>query len=406
MQTCLKLIPEETQRVFLAFSGGLDSSALLHLLISESRLFAIVPWHINHGLVENAADMEQFCADRAKEYSLDIRVDRLDLSKVKGNLEAVARTQRYNLFEQSAGVGDCILTAHHADDQAETFLLNAFRGSGIAGLRGIARQRKLGNGLLLRPLLNCSRENLEAYARKHSLTWFEDPSNESLRFDRNYLRHQVIPEIKHRWPHFVKSLAGASDLQSEVQSLLEEIAWNDLKQHIEFDSSGTRTLDLPRLLEMSDARGKNLIRFWIAEQRLPSLTHSRMLELQKQLNSRMDALPEITMPEYSVRLYDQRLFLVKKGSDQNRDGEFEFGIQPLISIQAFDFCAKRDEILDRIETVDRGQHLSLKFRGDGDQPQIDGHRLKRLFQKHRVPPWERPSVPQIYLDNKLVGILK
>jgi tRNA(Ile)-lysidine synthase len=157
MRSCLESIPDDCRRVFVAYSGGLDSSVLLHLLLSTGRAYEILPWHINHGLVENSSQMEQFCIQQAQAYGLEIRVDRLDLADVDSNIEAVARRQRYRLFAENTHAGDCILTAHHADDQAETFLMNALRGSGVSGLRGIARRRRLGSSLLLRPLLEFSR---------------------------------------------------------------------------------------------------------------------------------------------------------------------------------------------------------------------------------------------------------
>ncbi|MCP4391263.1 MAG: tRNA lysidine(34) synthetase TilS, partial [Gammaproteobacteria bacterium] len=163
MRACLESIPDNIKRLFVAYSGGLDSSVLLHLLLSDERNFQIIPWHINHGLIESAEQMEQFCVEQATSYDLEIRLDHLDLSDTDSNIEASARHLRYQLFEQHSGCGDCIVTAHHADDQAETFLLNALRGSGVAGLRGIAQQRYLGETLLIRPLLGYSRAQLEAY---------------------------------------------------------------------------------------------------------------------------------------------------------------------------------------------------------------------------------------------------
>ena len=161
MQTCLDIIPRDTQRVLVAFSGGLDSSVLLHLLMQQECNFEIIPWHINHGLLDVAMQMEAFCRTQAQGYGLEIRIDHLDLAGIESNIEAEARKQRYRLFERFSEAGDCILTAHHADDQAETFLLNALRGSGSAGLRGIARVRQLGEALVLRPLLDYSRAELE-----------------------------------------------------------------------------------------------------------------------------------------------------------------------------------------------------------------------------------------------------
>ena len=404
MQTGLDIIPRETRRVLVAYSGGLDSSVLLHLLMQQHRDYQIIPWHINHGLLEVAAQMEQFCIEQAQDYGLKIRIDRLELVNVESNIEAEARRQRYQLFEQFSETGDCILTAHHADDQAETFLLNALRGSGSAGLRGIARVRQLGEATLARPLLDCSRAELEAYAGEWEISWFNDPSNRQNRFDRNYLRNEIVPLLRNRWPHFRDALTTASDLQAETQAVLDEIAADDLTSLSRAESDGIATLDLPGLLELTPGRRHNLIRYWISQSGLSALPQARLRELDKQLLARPDATPEISMTDYSIRIYDRRLFLVQEHSKFQGSGEYEFGLRNNIDIDSIHLHLKRSTIFERLEIVDQDQPLTLKFRQRGQENQ-DRHRLKRLFQKHRVPPWRRSSVAQVYLDGKLEGIL-
>jgi len=404
MQSCLQLIPDAARRVFVAYSGGLDSTVLLQLLVAKTRKFEIIPWHFNHGLLDVASNMEQFCIEQADSLGLEIRIDHLRLDKVESNIEAIARRKRYALLAQHTRAGDCVLTAHHADDQAETFLLNALRGSGSAGLRGIARQRKLGDALLLRPLLDFSRSQLETYAKQHELVWFDDPSNQASRFERNYLRNQVIPLMKTRWPHFQTALATASELQSEIQDLLDEVATADFSQLKTADSGGIATLDLEQLLLLSPARRKNLVRYWITDAGLPVISHARMQELMHQLHAKADANPEIAMPDYSIRLYDRRLFLVRSDKLREGNGCFDFGVQTNIEIEKIGLQKQRCDIFRKLKVSDQNQALSLRFRDDGQQND-DRHRLKRLFQKHRVPPWERAAIAQVYLDGKLEGLL-
>ena len=404
MHSCLELIPDDAQRVFVAYSGGLDSSVLLHLLVSQSHNYQLVPWHINHGLLNAAAAMEQFCVNQANSYGLELRIDRLKLENIESNIEAEARNQRYELFTEQTRTGDCVLTAHHADDQAETFLLNALRGSGSAGLRGIARRRMLGETLLLRPLLKFSRNELEVYASSNELAWFDDPSNQDNRFDRNYLRNQIAPLIKARWPHFQNTLGTTSELQSETQDLLDEIALHDFEELQTALSAGIPTLDLAGLLQLSPQRRRNLVRFWVAQTGLPTIPNTRMAELMNQLHAKTEATPEIAMPGYSIRIYDQRLFLVRAGGNKDCNGKFDFGLNPDIEIKQFSLRLQRKTIFKQLEIEDQGQSISLRFRDDG-QRNSDRHRLKRLFQKYRVPPWERSTVAQVYLDNKLAGLL-
>ncbi len=404
MRSCLALIPENIERVFVAYSGGLDSSVLLHLLISSKPSFQLVPWHVNHGLIEAAGRMERFCIEQASALGLEIRIDRLDLGEVESNIEAEARRWRYRLFERHTRAGDCIVTAHHADDQAETFLLNALRASGSAGLRGIARSRRLGDTLLLRPLLAYGRERLGKYASENQVEWFDDPSNRSNRFDRNYLRNEVVPLLRRRWPGFQHALAASSDIQSEIQELLDETGALDYDAFKCAESGGYPTLDVDGLNRLSLARRKNLVRYWVAQAGLPVLPRARLLELINQLHTKNHASPEISMPGYSIRIYDRRMFLVRDTEVACSDDSFDFGFCERIEIEQLELRTTRDEIFRRLRITDRNQALTLRFRTRAGENR-DRHRLKRMFQKYRVPPWERARVAQIYLDDRLEGLL-
>ena len=404
MQSCLALIPDDIKRVYLAYSGGLDSSVLLHLLATSPHRFALTPWHINHGLQDAAKEMEQFCIQQVEKYQLEIRIDRLDLGSIDSNIEAEARRQRYSLFEAVSESGDCIVTAHHADDQAETFLLNALRGSGSAGLRGIAQSRQLGESQLLRPLLEFSRQQLEDYANRNEIAWFNDPSNRNSRFDRNYLRHEVIPSIRTRWPQFQLALSKASQLQSETQQILDDVAQQDYLALSRTVRGNEATLALDGLLLLSAARARNLLRHWVAVAGLASIPGARLHEIMKQIHARPSAMPQIKMQEYSIRLYDQRLFLVRHDDRCSQHGSLDFGSIPQIDIDDLDIHIRRDQLFEQLALQDQGQQLILRFRHDGDHS-TDRHRLKRLFQKHRIPPWQRQSTAQVYLDGKLVGLL-
>ena len=404
MQSCLDAIPESARRVLVAYSGGLDSSVLLHLAHAASDRFQLLAWHVNHGLVDCSEQMEAFCIEQVRQLGIEIRLDRLDLGGVESNIEAAARHARYRLFGEHSRQGDCILTAHHADDQSETFLLNALRGSGSAGLRGIARQRKLGNALLFRPLLDCSRSDLENYATRHGIGWFDDPSNRSARYDRNFLRMEVMPLLRKRWPAASRTLGTCSEIQSETQDLLDEIAATDYPQASRETSDGIDTLDIEVLLSLSPARCKNLLRYWVKNAGMDAIPRARMSELLAQLHARKDSQPEIRMPDYSIRIYDRRLFLVTVSSYRISRQEFEFGLDQQVEIAELNLRLVRAEIFERLGIDDRKQALCLVFRQSG-RLHRDNHRLKRLFQRYRVPPWKRDRVAQVYLDGRLEGIL-
>ena len=404
MLTCRKRIPDSAARIFVAYSGGLDSSVLLHLVAHERGCDQVIAWHVNHGLQAAANAMEQFCREQAGSLGVRVEVDRLDMSDVDGNIEAEARERRYRLFASRLAQNDLLLTAHHADDQAETFLLNALRGSGSAGLRGIATQRELGNGHLLRPLLDYSRDQLETYAREHEIAWFNDPSNSQLRFDRNYLRQQVMPVIRARWPHALGGFAMACALQAETRQVLDEVAEADFELCRRGASECIDTLDIPELLTLSPGRRNNLIRYWVRQAGFGSLPQGRLGSLLGQLEARADRGPRIEGSGFSIRIYDRRLFLVPENPQPALEESYVFGQQSRIAIEPLQLDLSRAELLAQVGSDETGQELTIRLRRCA-VPDGDRHRLKRLFQKHRVPPWRRDRVPQVYLDGRLVGIL-
>ncbi len=405
MHSCLKSIPDNIERLVLAFSGGLDSCVLLHLLISKSHAYSVQLWHVNHGLQESAEDMETFCNTRARDYGLEIKTSHLHLDPHAGNLESKARQARYALFERELTQADCLLTAHHADDQVETFMLNALRGSGSAGLRGIAKCRAIGQSILLRPLLDISRKELSTYARHNKIEWFEDPSNASDRFDRNYLRQQVVPLIKARWPGYAGSIRSVIEIQAETEALLEDLAAQDYTAVPNLSNQEkTDSLCKLALLKFIPARQKNLIRYWIKKNECASLPQTRLNELLNQLRTKRNTGPIIRAKGYSIRIYNQRLFIVPEGEPQPLQSEYNFDRSPVLKIEEIDLKIRRSKIFRHLGKNDTGQSITLMFRLRTNVPNPAQHRLKRLFQKHKVPPWKRSITPQIYLDDELAGL--
>jgi tRNA(Ile)-lysidine synthase len=405
LEDCLRDIPARIERVVLAFSGGVDSCVLMHILNSQPRPFKILLWHVNHGLQEIADDMEMFCRSLAKRSFVDIKVSHLNLDPTMANLESEARKARYALFEKALKPTDCLLTAHHADDQAETFLLNILRGSGSAGLRGIAHRRPVGYSMLLRPLLDFSRAEITAYARNHQIQWYDDPSNLSDRFNRNYLRNRVIPAIKNRWPGYLDSIRSVITIQAETQQVLDETGAQDyLQVRYQNEKENEDLLDRKALQRLAPSRQKNLIRYWLKNNNCASLPQSRLNELIRQLNSTTDSLPVVSGSGYEIRTYNRCLYIVRSDSRIPSRETYEFRHAARLKVTEIDLDLTRAEMFNYLGQEDSGQSIKLKFRLKGKTSSSDAHRLKRLFQKHKIPPWKRSITAQIYLDDELVGL--
>jgi tRNA(Ile)-lysidine synthase len=249
-------------KLILAYSGGLDSTVLLHQLASDpdihKKLHAV---HINHSLSPNADQWQQHCATVCEQLNIPFIAIKINIETKPGDsLEAVAREQRYAELAKFVTEGSALLTAQHQDDQAETILLQLFRGAGVKGLAAMPEQKSFGNGVLLRPLLNKTRDELLHYAQEHNLKWLEDESNQNQNFNRNYLRHTVMPLLQQRWPSITTTLSRSSQHCAEAAELLLELAEIDYELCQSDKQDHLRIINLKKL---SRSRQKNVIRYWL-----------------------------------------------------------------------------------------------------------------------------------------------
>ena len=229
-------------------------------------------------------------------------------------LEATARQARYDAFRDIVEEGDWLLSAHHEDDQAETLLLNLMRGSGLAGLAGIGELQRFGDGMLARPLLGESGESIKAYAEQHELHWIDDPSNLDTRFDRNFLRREVVPALAKRWPGVVQRLGKSAELASEASALLNDLAQLDLANI----ATGLKAdkLDIDGLKSLSEKRQRNLLRYAVKQCGLPPPPATRLYQATQELiPAREDAQPLVAWPGAEIRRYRDKLYLLAEVPD-------------------------------------------------------------------------------------------
>ncbi|WP_404940808.1 tRNA lysidine(34) synthetase TilS [Pseudomonas chlororaphis] len=265
----------------IAFSGGLDSTVLLHLLAQlrqRHRLPPLTAIHVHHGLQAAADAWPEHCRTQCEALGVPLQIVAVQVQP-GASLERAAREARYAAFEEAAGGNELLLTAQHRDDQAETLLFRLLRGAGVRGLSAMPASRALGQGHLLRPLLDVSRDELERYARDHQLHWIDDPSNQDRQFSRNYLRHQVFPLLTARWPQAASSMARSAAHLREARELLDELAIIDLRAAalgVEFEWLGLPSLALAPLVGLSEARQRNALSHWLSKLRhCPTATTGR-----------------------------------------------------------------------------------------------------------------------------------
>lgn len=394
------LTPQAT--VWVAFSGGVDSSVLLHALASiHDRKFMVKAIHVNHQLSNNAGSWEEHCTRFAGALGVEIEARRVVVELSGEGLEQAARKARYEVFSSIVNAGDILLCGHHADDQAETMLFRLVRGAGLRGLRGIPMVRSLANGTMVRPLLKVTRAELEHYAHQHGLSWIEDESNTDENLDRNYLRHKVLPLLQERWPGSNVRMQQTSVWLDESNSLLSEYARDDLA------ACGVRTEKLGQSIclkvyaEFGLARQKHVLREWVAVQGFSAPEPQHMLEVSKLIGSAEDSEAQVSWGACEVRRFRQRLYLIPR-------------LPSIDSASSISWAAAKPLILPDGSVLELSSSsvetlvFSVKFRRGGERccPKERSHSqtLKKLLQEYALEPWLRGRVPLIYAGSELVAV--
>lgn len=301
------------KHIWVAYSGGLDSTVLLHQLTQsreENTLLRAV--HIHHGLNAHADEWQKHCETICAAWSVELRVHRIDLSSSHENIEERARELRYQFFASLLNENDVLYTAHHQDDQAETVILQLMRGAGPRGLSAMPEESSLGKGKLIRPLLNFSRDKLLTYAQEHQLIWIEDDSNQNTRFTRNFLRQEVLPILKKRWPSVSETISRSARHCAETESLLEEFIAPLYRLCVVSNTTG-QAQDLPllsitELKKLMPLQQKHVFRQWLFHCGFYS-PNERKLEncLRVFLTAREDRHPMVTWGNVMVRRYKNEL---------------------------------------------------------------------------------------------------
>jgi tRNA(Ile)-lysidine synthase len=395
---------------WVAYSGGVDSHALLHALavLRDNLPGELGAVHVNHGLHAAAADWAAHCGTVCRE--LDIPLAGLTVDGRPGtgdSPEAAARAARYAALARWLPAGHALLTAQHRDDQAETLLLQLLRGSGVKGLAAMPAVAELGAGLLLRPLLDFSRRDLQAYAERQRLHWVEDPSNTDTGLDRNYLRHRIVPEMRQRWPAVAQTLARSARHCAEAARILEQVALEDLEG---LTGAATNTLDLAGLQRLSPERRRNALRCWLHERcgALPStVVLSRIL--RDIPASRPDASPCVRWGDYEIRRYRNRLYLLRQLSTDSPHQRLSWSLSGSLELPGTGGTLRASPATGQgLRAATVSGPVAVTFRQGGERCRPVGrpqhHSLKKLFQERGVPPWERPRIPLIYVGDELAAV--
>ena len=403
--SCLASLFPADAALVVAFSGGLDSTVLLHQLLRwqqahpQTRLRAL---HVHHGLSPNADSWAAHCMALCADWQLRCEVLRVQVDAREQGVEGAARAARYQALTAAMQPDELLLTAQHLDDQCETLLLALKRGSGPAGLAAMPLRHTRYGRVLLRPLLGQSRQQLEAYARQHQLRWIEDESNQDARYDRNFLRQRLLPELQARWPHFAEACARSAALCGEQEQLLDELLAEQLAALTQADGS----LHFPPLLTMSETRANALLRRWIARQGAPMVSRAALQRLRQEVMlSREDAQPRLRFGEAEARRYRDALYwLPLHASLKAQQLPWPDRREPLrLPQQLGVLLAHRAP--SALRQPDADEEVSVRFHAQGEvhlAGRAGGREIKKVWQELAIPPWQRERIPLIYYNQTLV----
>ncbi len=393
-------------KLTLAFSGGLDSTVLLHALfkINKTLPFQLSAHHVHHGLSQHADEWADFCALTCANLRVPLTITKVNINKNSGfGIEATAREARYLALLSAEAQFICL--AHHQNDQAETLLLQLARGAGVKGLAGMAAS----NGKLLRPLLDVPRSFLEAYATQHQLTFIEDESNADTKFNRNFMRHKVLPILEQSYPSIHQTLGRSAQNMAIASELLDELALLDAMQ-AGFDANQNSAIGLATFKNLSEARVNNCLRWWMAQNGLQMPSQQQLRQINQQLmHAKQDAAIELKVSEnLSLRRYQNRAYLVQD-LPPNAPINWLWQGEDVIHLPnktqlIFSKQMGAGISLRKIENTT----LCIKFREGNEhfKPELGRPRrsLKVMLQNHEMPPWQREQLPLIFMDETLVII--
>jgi len=403
------LVPRTSAELCVAFSGGLDSTVLVHALaraIADRPHYRMRAAHVDHQLHPDSERWSEQCGRVAQ----SLRIEFVPLvvtlaASPEAGVEAAAREARYGALREILKPNEVLLTAHHADDQLETMLMALMRGAGLRGLSGVPSVQIFGGGWLARPLLEFGRAELEQWARAEQLQWLEDPSNENTSFDRNFLRSRVLPALRERWPAAAHSATRSTAHLREASRLLDVLAATDL----ETVASGP-CLAMARLANLAPARRRNVLRHWIRQQgmRVPSTRKLATIE-RDLLIAREDRLPCVEWDGVEVRRHRGLLYCMRQRMPFEPADTLTWNVSQVLELpaQLGRLRVQRDP-LGGLSAARLPAALQVHFRHGGEalQPAGDAHhrKLKKLLQDSRVLPWWRDRMPLIYAAERLVAV--
>lgn len=428
VQSAIREIPI-SDRYFVALSGGMDSVALLYFCLPFLKLHTttIEVIHIHHGLSANAQAWAEFCSSFCAQLGLICHVEYVEVVSQGRGVEAAARVARYDVFKRHLSKGGVLLQGHHLNDQAETVLMRLFKGLGPASLKGMPITRPLASGIIYRPWLRLTRAALKKEADRYGLTWVEDESNDDVRFERNFIRKDVLPLLESRRPSILSDLNHAASKAKDTHEFITEWCENNKHSFLSQKYKREMALDLKGLSVFSDLQRQFIVRYWLD---LLGVAHPSDKSFQRvfdeMLGKNSDAQPEVVWKENVLQVFDGALFCIKKflkdsvfcsvelavqdirnSTNQTCLVDLSFGtliVELMDSKQQLQYEGEADYVV-YCRAPESLESLSVVTRKGGEKIYLQSKHsssIKKLYQQEKILPWYRDKIPLIFSGDELV----
>jgi tRNA(Ile)-lysidine synthase len=402
-------ISQDQKNIYVAYSGGVDSHVLLHLVASCFKGVRAI--HINHGLSPNADKWQQHCEQVCANLEVPLTCIKVNAQPIaKQSPEDAARIARRTAWQQTLTADDLLLLAHHADDQTETILYRLFRGAGPKGLSGMQQKSKIGSLQLFRPLLTVSKQQILQYAHQTALMWITDESNSNSEYDRNYIRNQIMPLVSERWAAASCNINRAGKLCEQLRQCLDPELQNKLQATY---GDNANELDLKKLTALSSVWITEILRAWLQAYGVTPTSKQIFLINQQVIGARIDANPILVIDTLTIRRSNNKLYLLpfhdftnchkfanNEKSVVSRFVAFEkkWDLQQAVALPDGTMLSP-DAVTSSSAVIDKLSQYEVIIKIG-----TIGQKAKKIFQEHAIPPWERQNYPIIYADGRLVAI--
>lgn len=403
-----KTIDKYKDKSFLvAYSGGLDSTVLLHQLLEIKKKYHIQirAIHINHNLALISKKWTEHCKHICNINNIPLIVEDININKNTNNIEETLRIKRYNIIYNHLDSNEILLTGHHMNDQCETFILSLKRGSGPTGLSGMSFETLLETKKIVRPFLEKTKKELKLWAEKKHLYWIEDFSNFNIDYDRNFIRNQIIPILEKRWPFFIKNCFRTTKICQKETKLLNYFLQKKIRNFIQID----RSLNIEHFKNIKKEICTALIRYWISLKKIKMPSYKNIQCIYNQMIlSQTDANPKIILGKNEIRRYKKSLYFIKTYPDLKNILLFWHNKNAKLILPNNLGYLRENSNGIKIPAPENNELINIRFQYEGCILILGRNKkrkIKKIWQEKKISPWLRNQIPLLFYNNTFISAL-